>query len=445
MNSMIWMNNTVKKFLKLINKERDNLFKALKKEYDALYESMQAGLYFETRSRLDNNLILTSEELDKETDKQIDRVYAEFEKTKGAELERLDDLDALSTCYDKRCFFNRYNLLANILQKYKFSESEQADVYAFYFNVTIKYFLNFLINNKDRLLNEIIEAIDNSELFGKKMFRKKIIKDCYEGALNKTKETQGYVSNLRNIISEDGYLLPCENAFEFLWVFSEIDLKAPEDVILLILTESEKRFKTQKEQKELEREAIVNNEHVKKERARKAIQSANEREQANKERRAAVQELKKYLNADTPIRYINDSELLIVIQLLEAANYSQQQILNIKKLIIENNYQITINELNKRLITASERYLSTEEMEILSSACTILNDPNAIQNAAYNTIEEIYNIINGMLIEFIGIDDDNNPVYNDDAELLILYIEELKDNIINYQLSDYRLALVKKD
>ena len=443
------MNSTTKKFIKLINKEHDNLFKVLKKEYDALYSKRQAGIYFETRNKIDSNIIATPEELELEADKQVDKVYVEFKRSRKEDLDRLDDLDFLATCYDKDGFFDRYDLLKIYLEKFEFNKREQAEVYAFYFNTTIKHILNFLVNHKNRILDNVTEAVDNSKVIGKKLFRKKIIKDCYERDLAKTKQEQSYVSNLRNIISESGNVLPSDNANDFLWVFDKINLEIPKAVILAILTESTKRHIEQKKEKEAKRQAIIKNEQAKEESNKKMLEKASEREQANKERRVAVQELKKYLNNDFPIRYLNDNELLIVIKLLETANYDQSQILNIKKLIIENNYQITINELNKRLNAATERYLSAEEMEILSSACTILNDPDAIKNSAYNTITETYNVINGMLIEFIGNDDDNNPAYNEDAELLILYIKELGDNIINYNFSDYRytrkLELEKKD
>ena len=105
------------------------------------------------------------------------------------------------------------------------------------------------------------------------------------------------------------------------------------------------------------------------------------------------------------------------------------------------NEKILNNRYQNYYELAKNKYLSVEEQEILLAAEEIITDENSIKNDIYTSIKSSYDYIKNQLFTFYELNADEYEEYNDDAELMLLYIEELRNTIISYQASDYRRVL----
>mgnify|MGYP003294895308 CR=1 FL=1 len=166
-----------------------------------------------------------------------------------------------------------------------------------------------------------------------------------------------------------------------------------------------------------------------------------------KERWSALQIIKQYLVDDQPIKYISSEEFKAISEALIILGYKDENIAKIQQNIVKNNAVLKLQQNEMDFNLAKQKYLSVEEVDILNSAEVLLNSPNSVINALFIKIKENFLFIKELLIKVYQLNDDDNTLLNDDAELIIIAIEEIKDAILNYCYSDYRftLELTKKE
>jgi len=255
---------------------------------------------------------------------------------------------------------------------------------------------------------------------------------------NKILKEQENGKYLRNIISVDGNLIGHENATDFKWIFDYLHLDIKEELIDLILESSEKKYFLEEQQKANSKKEALQKEKALEESKRKLAQAELERAAANKQRKAAIQELKHYLKDGLPIRYIEESEILTIVHLLKIIGYSDVQINITLKEINANNLKLAEDYISNLNIENANKYkdylvknLTEEEQAVVVEASNITNSPDAIKN-------EFYSLILDDLIEIRTIALSTENTTFESLEYLKLYIEELKNNIEAYKMSDYR-------
>lgn len=430
------MNNTVKKFDRKILKYAKKIMDSLdgcniivaKDRYDFYIDS----------DHEEYDEIVKQSIMSEDDDIAVMELSKSFLSKNKEKLDELDKINSLRKAPNQTRVFYDYDLLKKYLDKFEFSMEEQAEVLAYYFNITLKFILNVKINSSD-YFKKLIEKKLNKELGVLSGFiTKKIIDEELEKYYKKYKNELETVKHIRDIIDEDGNLLANEYAKEYDWIFDQIVLRIEDEFVNIILQGSKLKYDKELAKKEANRQAELA--RLKASEERKAlleIQAAN-RTMANRERREAIQELKKYLENDLPIRYIEEFEILIIIELMKKVGYSKEQINAVIKAINANNLKLAddyIAKLNAEkeieYRNRLERYLTEDEQAIVSEGSSIANSIDAIKNEIYNLIVDDLKEIKTIILNLEQTD-------LEAEELLKLYISELKDNINNYHLSDYR-------
>jgi len=430
------MNQTNKKFKSMLEKEAKRFKLVLDKEAEKFVESKKHNILSEEKNKIDSGVITTPSSLSNDIDSIFEQLKLEFKSLKKEEYNYLCNLMFIIHCYETDMCFGYYELLKPFLEKFNLSKTEQAEIVGYFLNKTINYIICFTDEDVEKAASRMIEKeVSDVPTLLKKRYRKNRRKNFKEEVANDKNNCR----SLRNILSEEGDILPFEYALELSWVFQKTDFFISPEYIDLILNESYARFQTIKQQ-EAESNAKQNAIRLKE---KQAVEDYNQTLEMSKEQKKAIQKLKNYLNNDLPIRFILEDEMDVIIGLLKEAGYTETQIIKIKKTIIENN-QMLIEERNAiNFEQAKLKYLSIEEIDILVSAEKIILELNAQKSPLFKKILDDYNYVKEQLTCFFEANDDNNPSKNDDAELLILYIKELGDTIIEYNYSDYRLLLSK--
>ena len=160
-----------------------------------------------------------------------------------------------------------------------------------------------------------------------------------------------------------------------------------------------------------------------------------------KERWSATQIIKQYLVDDQPTKYISSEEFKTISDALITLDYKDEEIAKIQQNIVKNNEVLKLKQDELDFNAAKRKYLSTEEIDILNSTEALLNSPDPVINALFIKIKENFFFIKELLIKVYQLNDDDNHLLNDDAELIIIAIEEIRDIVLSYCYSDYRFAL----
>ena len=141
--------------------------------------------------------------------------------------------------------------------------------------------------------------------------------------------------------------------------------------------------------------------------------------------------------------FLSEEEIEIVLDLLIIAGYTKEQNERIKKKITENNIKIIELQKVEIINKAKDKYLSNEEKDILSMAEKILSQKNSCDNVLFSKVYNSYNYVVNALVDFYKNTQDE-ACYNDDAELMLMFIEELKSDIESFNYSNYKLMYTKK-
>lgn len=440
------MNNTIKKFESKLNKQLKLILKSIDGDV-SLYKNEKDTFNLDIAIDV---VTINASEIEKLRDSQGDIELAEailkkhsdnlYEQNKD-KIDAVEEIVFLKKELYTTKFFKDFCLVKKYLKQFNFNSVEQAEVLAFYLNNS----LNFITDDKVNLA-EVAAAMTREHIKNKfgpmTNFLKEKIDKNMSIVTQELKEQLNRLQLLRKIISKKGDLLPNEFAKDFRCIFDEHKkysiLEVEMEIADIILSGSEEKYMKEQAkieeqcQKQLEQEAAIIAQQ------KLAEQQKHKRDKENAERKQAIQELKKYLCNDLPIRYIEEAEILLIITLLNKIGYTNEQIniiaknINANNLKLANEYLAQINEeQDKKYNGFLKEQLSVEEQAIIYEATFITTSENALKNQIYSMILDNLVEIRTLILEL-----DESSI--EDIELLKLYISELEENVNNYKLSDYR-------
>jgi len=433
---MVNKNRGTKKFLNLLNKEYVKYMKALEQtvRIDMKEKVLTEGIKL---SNIRSNSGYKLEMMDEETlDNYLDNLSEEKQEiTKALEcLESvINDFEAQNTIF-------YFKVLERIFDRYQIKDNIRIDVLGFIlkinaYNMEMTYDYIKLFNGNKSIENLFLKlSQDKQSELAEFLKESKFMNIISEAEFIKhSEELTSVWKKLSSHITNDGRFIIPEQINDFIEALegSKVPITSNQkDLILNYITNEIELSK-----KVLEKEIV-------KPITEKEPQKEVDYKSGIKDRKLAIQELKEYLNKDnTPIKYIDLVELENIEDLLKKIGYTENQILILKKKILENNEKILNNRYQNYYELAKNKYLSVEEQEILLAAEEIITDENSIKNDIYTSIKSSYDYIKNQLFTFYELNADEYEEYNDDAELMLLYIEELRNTIISYQASDYRRVL----
>ena len=108
-----------------------------------------------TIKKLDRKLLKMSEKIINSLDGYdpeevvTDELYNKFVANNHQKLNELEQIASLRKAIKGSHFFTNYKLLKKYLEQFEFTMLEQAEVVAYYFNLTLKYILNIKIDSKE--------------------------------------------------------------------------------------------------------------------------------------------------------------------------------------------------------------------------------------------------------------------------------------------------------
>jgi len=439
------MNNINKQFRRLLRNDQKLLDNKMNKLYEAFekakIDKLTPARYNEIKSKPQilinryNSLVESSKS----------SWYREFYKMHKEEIEELRILSRIVSFYKLKkdqCFID-FDFLEDYMEKKNLSTTEQGTILAYFMNFNILYFKNYRYSgNEEEVENIITELID--EKYGKKKNKKQrkleVEKEIKDFDYNQEVCYQRY-KELRIIIDEQGNIIPILEALTFFETEKILREDLTQNQAMKILYASSalaqefKRAEFEKEMKNINRlndRVALKQENV--------ISEKRNKEEINRERRAKV-ELKKYLKDDKPICYIDD--IANIINLLNQAGYLQNQINEIRRTILHFNKNHLELKQKQLFENAKHRYLSIEEISLLSITETIITNPDAIKNPIYFEIEHTFNDIKDRLISFIEVPDEEDLSLNYEAEYMVICLKELSDLLAAYRNSNYKLVLEK--
>ena len=435
------MNITNQKFKNILVKKTTKLKKELDEGATNYLRKKEALAVQKATSEIIGNNSLANVGIELIADKYYEEIKSEYFQIKQDDIKIYDEMMMLLDAYQKEPFFIYFDLVEKYLNKFNFTQEQCADVYAYFINMMLKTILNYKKENYIAdLKNTAIESLGITPNFINNFLINKKIKMLDNNAIADKNEFR----HLRNVISEDGDIIPFMHATDLNWIFKKHKTNISESITELVLNESVRRAyaiideeKKQKNEEEAKLQFIANKEQI----FREALRNS---EIATKEKRVAIQELKKYIIGDKPVCYIEDANIEYVTSLLRKAGlYTERQILRIKRSIRDNNAIIKKEEKEKLIEVAKNTLLSEPEREILVSAkeiIDILDSQTCIP--LKGTIKDLYEQIINVLLMLIAVKDVNDVSNNDYAEYLILCIEDLTDAIERFNNSNYEALLI---
>ena len=287
---------------------------------------------------------------------------------------------------------NDFDLIQKFMKRYSFTELEQADVLAYFLHLNLKGVLSLKVwcvevgketglNYVDVCKNMVMKTIaeEQSPIPGIKGALRSFLahfdfakqKEIREKVVNMFEAAE----RLKYVISTDGELLGCHNPHDYIKLTgaSNFDISSEQLRLLLkaSLTKHEEARKQRFEAEKLEAKRAANIHLVSQDTIRAT----------DKERREALQALKEYLDDDKPKSFIGYEECEYLKSLLRVAGYDDNQIADIEKKITLNNESI-VDALEVEAINNARSYLSADENLIVDKIIALLNDKNALKNAA---------------------------------------------------------------
>ncbi len=433
------MNKIVKRFKRLLEIEFEKQKAEIKNEAQEYLMVNIENCFNEAAALIDSGKITDFEQVNDLAFNMVADMHKSFVVEKAIDNTEIGKIKYLQLALEEESiYFDEFDVLENYLEKFGYSDDEKIEVYAYYFNSTIKFMISFNPNNYQTEVKAFVKDCINSENAGQKILGTLMFKKLEKHIFDKLEQRQINWGHFRNVINEEGEILPFQYAEDFMWILE--DSFENSDYVKLILQKSANKWHLDEEKRRKALEVETERKLTIEQKALAEKEAFNRQKLQLETKRAALHELKGYLIDDTPIKYIASQELLLVLSLLKQAGYSDEHINQIKRTIIENNIDLKSKEKMSKLQFMMSTYLSVEQIEIIEQAKSLVNNPDAIINPIFYKIQDEYNLILEQLLSFYGVDV-NDPIYNDDSEILIISIESLNELIINYNYTDYRRIL----
>lgn len=429
------MNKTIKRFKKLLEQEYLRCRKEISKEAE-VYLKENIGSYFnEALAMISNGEITEFEQVDKAAYNMALDMHLKFVDERVKNHPEISDIKYLLNVLEDETYFYEFDMALKYLNNFGFSESEKIEVYAYYFNSTIKFISSYDPSEHESDIARFVKENVEDEKISIKFLNVLLSKKLKKGVLEHLQTRRVNWQHFRNVISEDGTIIPFQYATDLLWILE--DMFENQSFVELILKESETKWQ------QIENEKIKKQEEekAKKERAYLKAQELSQHLKTQKVnyglKRNALIRLKEYLNEDMPIKYINEEELQLILELLQIAGYSVHKIKVIEIAIKENNQKIDEQEQILILRKMQQLYLSIEQLEVLMHADRVVNDPDAIKNPLFFQVSDEYSFVLELLLSL----NDNQKDNTETLELLTISLEDLKTHLNSYSYTDYRRIL----
>lgn len=436
------MKKTVRKFFRLLDKDINRITAKFTQLIDS-YLASKAKEFSSLKEFALNIEIITDSSFNQLTDE---------ERQEFITMEQAKEIKEITS---KGGPITDFELIQKFMNRYSLTELEQADILAYFLHLNLKGVLSLKawcmevaketgLNYVDVCKNMVMQSIaeEQSSTPGIKGVLKSFLahfdfakqKEIREKVINMFETAE----RLKYVISVDGELLGCHSPHDYIKLTgaSNFEITSSQWRLLLkaSLAKHEQARKQSLETEKLKTKRAVNVQTV----------SQDTVKATDKERREALQTLKKSLENGMPIRFIEDEELTEITRMLIIGGYEESQIAIIQKNILANNQSIVEAKKQEAINTARVCYLSEEESLVVDKIIAIVNDETALKNAVYNKIIEDYNLLLEQLLK-IGSKNPWEDFEDGDLELLHMCVEALNDSLIEYANCDYRRMLVSKN
>ena len=423
------MNKIVKKFKKALQKYYDENERLMCDEL-IKFAKPKVG-----EKNLDLLLALLGEkELENMYPKEFVDIKNEFLSKYTVQMSNLCIIDECLVLFDTPFFTLTPELINYFCDIFEFTEAERADILAYFFRKAINVIMSYdTTKHKEIIEKHAKKRLDKKATIFTKLFPKQHMKEEIMNIEKSIAEDKVSCKKLYQIIDDNGNIIPFINALDFSDLMNNLGTPFNNNDILLILNESHKRaMDLEKKEEEAKRSAEMQ-ERIHQERVAKANESKKKSDLLLEQQAIAYRIVKKYLNGNEPLKYMNSEDLLELTSALSILNYTDEDIMKIQKAILSYNNAEENNLLLEKINLAKTTYLTEEQISIIDSAETILNDANALYNHFFEAINDNYRLVIDLLLNI-------NPEDNEETKTLIaLGIEDIKLAINSYNMSDYRI------
>ena len=437
------LNKGTKRLIRLLNKQKgylhDNIGKVVRE--NIAKQSLETCMP-------KNNVFSLSVEQDSSIEKLVDYEINNLTGEAKDNFQVLRLVDWVIERLNEHKGFNDFVILEDLFSFFDFPKEYQLDVLGYVIRTNVDCFLDL---EKLILDNEKRQELEATEFFQYKFSEeiKKLnigcgITDLETKAFEylKKPEFRNHLTNIfnsyktvGNYVKENGEFVASPDIETFYNALKVAGIKLTPKQKELIVTEI-KRLEEEKN-RELNKENMLH----------ETIESNEVNLINKKEQWESLQILKKYLDEETPKQYIASHEFILISNALINLGYSDNKIAKIQKAIVLNNQRLLGEKATNSYISAKHKYLAETEIDVLNHAEILISDREAVVNPIFNKIKDDLEFVKEELIKVYDANDDNNVALNDDAELIIWGITELKDGLINYGHSNYKYSreLSKKD
>jgi len=432
---MAEMNRGMKKLIALLEKEVANLGSDLAK---SLLTSVFKSAENYTKGK--NNL---TEETNINFIKELIEIHADrFVETAEEDMYLKVEMTQVLKWLQNKEIFVLFDSLDDIFDYFDFPIKHQLDVLGYIIknNAEVHKIAVAMIDSEEKSLKEDEEYASifkqEIDMFKSHEILKKVANDLVK-QLNEGK----FAEFKKDIIEKYDFLeslLDCNCRFKASTELFEIHDALKKTLIgltarqekLIIWDVSEKQLRKFDEEfeKEIEKETIKG----------RVYETNVDLNKKNKEQNVAEHELKKYLVDDSPVSFVDELMFEEIKRLMNQAGYTEERINKVVKNIVNSNQSLYEQDSISKFKLASSNYLTVEEQEILSNAEQILNNKDALVNPSFNTILENYNIVKE---EIVTVSDEEDEA----LELVRYAIEEIRNTVIEYSYSDYRVTRILKE
>ena len=431
---MAEMNRGTKKLIALLEKEAKNLKTSLTNELISSVIDTVRNYQNSTNNVADpTNIDFINNTINDHADNFIDSVHDDM----YLKIEINQVLKAL----EGEHLFLLFDSLEDIFEHFNFPVKYQLDVLGYVIKRNAEMYkeaeISIAEDEKELKNDEEYSKIFDEELklFGSSVLEKigQELKDMLNSP--EFKETKNEVFENYEIVAShiDGNcrFKPTTDLFALhhAMVYANVGLtERQEKLIIWDVSEKQLRKFDEEFEKEIEKETIKG----------RVYETNVDLNKKNKEQNVAEHELKKYLVDDSPVSFVDELMFAEIKRLMNQAGYTEERINKVVKNIVNSNQSLYEQDSISKFKSASSNYLTVEEQEILSNAEQILNNKDALVNPSFNTILENYNIVKE---EIVTVSDEEDEA----LELVRYAIEEIRNAVIEYSYSDYRVTRILKE
>lgn len=380
--------------------------------------------------------LLGEKELENMYPPKFVEVKNEFLTIYNVEMSNLCIIEECLTLFETPYFTLTPELINHFCDIFEYREAERADVLAYFFKKAMNVIMSYdTTKHKDIIEKHAKKLLNSNPTTLNKLFPKYFMKEEIKEIEKSIKEDKSNCEKLNQVIDNDGSIVPSITAMDLDKVMESLGTPFTSYDTSLILNQSYIRALAILKKADDDKELIEQQRRDYQERLAIADEKKRNEEAMLEQQTIAYRIVKKYLHNKEPFKYLNSDELLELSIALATLNYTDEDIMKIQKAILNYNNNVDHDLIVQKLNLTKDKFLTDEQKNIFSSAETIINDPNALNNQYFEEINNNYQLIDELLLEMSDLEDDE---VEELLTLVILGFEDLDNEIKNYNMSDYR-------